>query len=110
MAAAHIVERVSGKRFSTYVQEHIINRLPFQSVTYNGTAAKLSGHLANGFAQIRKNVSSGGLGFSKSVYEPTEFFIDDESRDILAGPGGIVMSAKDAVSPTRLRITFHTIN
>lgn len=98
MTAAQIVERVSGSPFSTYVQDKIISRLPFPSATYNVTQAKLSGHLADGFVQIRCNVSSGGLGFSKSVYEPTEFFIDEEREDIFAGPGGVSMSANDAVS------------
>lgn len=98
MTAARIVEQVSGSRFSTFVQEEIIGRLPFPSATYNVTQAKLSGHLAEGFVQIRRNVSSGGQGFSKSVYEPTEFFIDEETEDIISGPGGLSMSAKDAVS------------
>lgn len=99
MTAGRIIERVTGTRFSTYVHETIINRLPFQSATYNSTWAQSSGNLADGFAQTRRDVSSGGgLGWSKSEYEPTAFFIDDEREDILAGPGGVTMSAKDAVS------------
>lgn len=98
MTAGRIIERVTGTRFSTYVYKTIINRLPFQSATYNSRWAQSSGNLADGFAQTRRNVSSGGLGWSKSEYEPTAFFIDDERKDILAGPGGVTMSAKDAVS------------
>ena len=99
MAVAHIVQRVSGLRFSDYVQENIISRLPFRSATYNSTKAKLSGQLADGFSQVRRNVSSGGLGWSRSVYEPTEFVIDSEIEDIAAGPGGVIMSVRDAVNP-----------
>ena len=98
MAVAHIVERVSGVRFAEYVRRNIINRLPFKSATYNATEAKLSGHLADGFARVRRNVSSGGLGWSKSVYQPTECFIDSTTEDIVAGPGGLMMSASDVVS------------
>lgn len=98
MAVALIVERVSGVQFSKYAQENILDRLPFKSATYNSTWAKLSGHLADGFVQVKRNVSWGGFGWSKSVYEPTAFFIDSEREDILAGPGGVSMSARDAVS------------
>ena len=97
MTAAYIVERLSGVRFSNYVQENIINRLPFSSATYNVTKAKLSGNLADAFVRVKRNVPSGGLGWSKSVYEPTDFIIDSEVENIVAGPGGVIMSARDAV-------------
>ena len=97
MTAAYIIERLSSLRFSDYVQQVIINRLPFRSATYNATKAKLSGNLADGFVQVKRNVL-GGLGWSKSLYEPTEFFIDSEVEDIIAGPGGVIMSARDVVS------------
>ena len=98
ITAAYIIERLSGLRFSDYVQKVIINRLPFRSATYNATKAKLSGNLADGFVQVKKNVTPGGLGWSKSLYEPIEFSIDSEVEDINAGPGGVIMSARDAVS------------
>ena len=97
MTAAYIIERLSGLRFSDYVQQVIINRLPFRSATYNATKAKLSGNLADGFVRVKQNVL-GGLGWSKSLYEPTEFFIDSEVEGIIAGPGGVIMSARDVVS------------
>ena len=98
ITAAYIVERLSGLRFSDYVQKVIIDRLPFRSATYNATKAKLSGNLADGFVHIKRDVPSGGLGWSKSLYEPTEFFIDSEVEDTIAGPGGVIMSAHDVVS------------
>lgn len=97
MAIAEIVERVAGVRFQDFVTANVIKRLPFRSTTYNTTEAELSGHLGEGFSMVKRNVSSGGQGWRKSVYNATRLFIP-AIEDITAGPGGVMMSAADAVS------------
>ncbi|KAF8314955.1 beta-lactamase/transpeptidase-like protein [Clavulina sp. PMI_390] len=96
MTMAEIVERVSGRPFIQFIQDEIMDKLPFTSATMNSTRARTSGHLADGFVQIRRNVSD-GMGVLKSTYEPASFFIDDERENIIAGAGGVTMSAKDVV-------------
>ncbi|KAF8312197.1 beta-lactamase/transpeptidase-like protein [Clavulina sp. PMI_390] len=92
---AEIVERVSGRPFIKFIQEEIVDKLPLSSTTMNSTWARKSGHLADGFVQIRRNVSD-GIGLMNSTYEPTTFFNDEKLKNILAGAGGAIMNAKDA--------------
>lgn len=99
MAVAEIVERVSGLSFSQYAHKYLLEPLSLHSTTYNGTAAMLSGELAEGFVRVRQNVTeaNGGTGPLKYEYRPTDFFINDDRHDLMGGPGGVSMSAKDVV-------------
>lgn len=97
MTIAETIERVSRLRFHEFVTEKVLKRVGFKSATYNTTEAELSGHLAEGFSMVERNASSGGKGWAKSVYKATRLFIP-AIKDITAGPGGVMMSAADAVS------------
>ncbi|KAF8312196.1 beta-lactamase/transpeptidase-like protein [Clavulina sp. PMI_390] len=92
---AEIVERVSGRPFIKFIQEEMMDKLPFSSATMNSTLARTSGHLSDGFVQIRRNVSD-GMGLTNSTYQPVSFFIDDAMEGVVAGPAGATMSAKDS--------------
>lgn len=96
IAAALIVERISGIPYIDFVQEKIIGPLGLRSTTYNGTAAELEGHLAEGFALLQTNASD-GEGWTKSVHRPTSLFLSPEIRPVIAGAGGVLSSAKDIV-------------
>lgn len=97
MAAAGIIEAQTGIPYAEYLEQEIISKLPFTHTTINSTKAQTSGHLAEGFARVARNSSEKGIGWSKSVYEPTKFFIDSEKENVIAGAGGVVMSANDVV-------------
>lgn len=104
MVAARIIEATTGISYLDYVESQIIGRLPFVHATYNFTKALASGHLADGFAQVKKNVSSGGLGWAKYAYEPTKFWLDESNQEIVAGAGGCLMSGLDVVSTARHKV------
>lgn len=103
MVAAEIVERVSGVKFTEYVERFILRRLPLTGSTYNGTYAKETGNMADGFGLT--NWGAGvkeGEGWWKAVYKPLPLFVEGEHQDLVAGPGGLLMSVKDTVRPLSL--------
>lgn len=109
MTVATIISRISGIPFAEYVQSRIFDRLPFGSATYNTTRVKESGHLAEGFARVKRGVGTqaGGEGWSKSVYKPVPLFIGEEGEeDIFAGAGGVFMSGRDTVRTTSPFLTL----
>ena len=99
MAITRIIEETTGIPYHKYLEQTIISKLPFHGTTVNSTKDQLSGHLAEGFSRVARNVSEseGGLGFLGNVYEPAAFFVDEEREAILAGVGDVVMSGHDAV-------------
>lgn len=100
MAAAEIVARISGKPFIQYVHDNIFSKLPFSPwAGYHDSTTLQSSHLAEGFVAVERNsTSKSAEGWSKSVWKTTPFFVEAlDLDDIVAGPGGVVLSANDAV-------------
>ena len=97
MTASLIVERVSGMPFIQFVHDRILAPLGVQ-MTYNETAADLTGLLGQGFALTALNASDGGEGWTKSIHRATSFWLHPSSKNLMAGPGGVLASAKDMVS------------
>lgn len=97
MVASSVIEAETGIPYSEYLEHEIISKLPFRDATINSTKAQSTGHLAEGFVRVARNASEGGLGWSKSAYEAVKFFIDSKMENVIAGAGGVTMSAHDAV-------------
>lgn len=99
ITASLIVKRLSGIPYPDFVRDHIFAPLGLSSTTFNITAAKASGHLAEGFAVVKSNVSD-GEGWFKHTFKPIPFFLPESSAELNAGPGGVITSARDLVCPT----------
>ncbi|KAF8316080.1 beta-lactamase/transpeptidase-like protein, partial [Clavulina sp. PMI_390] len=97
MTLAHLIDTLSLQSFHSFVNQHIFAPLNLTHTTYNTSFAALTGHLADGFVTVRRGVpkEEGGIGFLGAKHKAVELFID-EITDLTAGPGGVMMNAKDA--------------
>ncbi|KAF8316077.1 beta-lactamase/transpeptidase-like protein [Clavulina sp. PMI_390] len=99
MTLAHIISVLSRQSFHSFVDQHIFAPLNLTRTTYNTSFAASTGRFAEGFITVRRGVpkDEGGIGFLGAEHKAVELFID-EITDVTAGPGGVMMNAKDAAT------------
>ncbi|KAK7058457.1 hypothetical protein VNI00_002091 [Paramarasmius palmivorus] len=84
--------------FARYVKERIIDPLGLNSTTYSPLVANRSGHLADPVARegIDAEKDIFGKGKTRVMRFPGWFLDQSEDGNFEAGPGGVIMSGKDA--------------
>jgi len=102
---AEIVAHITKEPYPVYVKSHILDPVGMTSSTYNHTQASTTGHLSGSFVRADKNATRCAEMWAKhdkldrSCYgQPfeTSFFTRGNGL-FIAGPGGLVSSAKDVV-------------
>ncbi|KAG7440325.1 beta-lactamase/transpeptidase-like protein [Guyanagaster necrorhizus] len=84
--------------YTQYVKEHIFDPLGLSSTTFSGNVALESGNLAEGIArdQVNRTEDLFGQGILRSM--PYWISVDGNDGSLLSGAGGVIMSARDAVT------------
>ncbi|KAF8641380.1 hypothetical protein AX16_010001 [Volvariella volvacea WC 439] len=84
--------------FARYVKEHIFEPLGLNGTTYSFDVANATGFMADGLTRQ-------GVNFSENIFamgtpRPVPFFapIGGEDGHVVAGPGGVIMSIRDAAT------------
>ena len=81
--ASHIISKYSGRPFVEFVEERIFRPLNM-SATYSVAEAMESGHLTHAWTPI----------FARRIPIP----LSEGSKELNAGPGGVMASISDLVS------------
>lgn len=98
MVASEIIAHVSGLKFTEYVEKYILQRLHLTGSTYNGTYAKATGNMVDGFGLTNRGAKvENGEGWWRAVHKPLPLFVEGDFQNRVAGAGGLLMSAKDTV-------------
>lgn len=109
--SALIVERTSAMPYTAFVQSYIFNPLNLSSTSYNATHALLTGRLSEGHSLPAKETAIfPAAGCSNRTHRPIPFFLSELSHELIAGPGGVLSSAKDIASLQSLSIKIKLLN
>jgi CubicO group peptidase (beta-lactamase class C family) len=82
MVGANIVSTLSGKRYADFVKDRIFKPLGMSSSTYSIDAAIKTGRFTNTWSTFGRLIPP---------------WIREEFVGLIAGPGGVISSAKDLV-------------
>ncbi|KAK1232776.1 hypothetical protein PQX77_004101 [Marasmius sp. AFHP31] len=90
----------SRPSLARYVKEHIFDRLGLDSTTYSLRVARESGNLADplGRAGVNRSEDVFGKGQPKAMRHMGWFSDEGEDGNYMSGPGGIIMSPRDAAT------------
>ncbi|KAF8514430.1 beta-lactamase/transpeptidase-like protein [Hysterangium stoloniferum] len=94
VVASHIISKMTGMPFVSYVYRNIIVPIGLSSTTYNTCWAEESGKLVDGFINAGFHESK-GTGFRHLRFLPVPYWNVKGGRELNAGAGGIISNAKD---------------